>query len=98
MPASAGRNRKGKVAGEITGKGYCSTKNRYYFGLKLHASAFRRKQTVPFPESPVPGQASENGRAVFRENRGETTIKRTCFGDKIYVESFFYRENEKTNI
>ena len=36
---STGRNRKGKVAQEITSKGYCSTKNQYYYGLKLHALA-----------------------------------------------------------
>jgi hypothetical protein len=40
---SAGRNRTGKVAPEITSNGYCSTKNQYYYGLKLHALAFRRK-------------------------------------------------------
>lgn len=29
-----GRNRHGKVAREIADKGYCSTKNQYYHGLK----------------------------------------------------------------
>ena len=31
-----GRNRTGKVARDIADKGYCSTKNLYYHGLKLH--------------------------------------------------------------
>ena len=31
-----GKNREGKVATEITSKGYCSTKNMYYYGMKLH--------------------------------------------------------------
>ena len=39
----AGKNKARKVATEITSKGYYSTKNMYYFGLKLHAVAFRRK-------------------------------------------------------
>jgi hypothetical protein len=34
--------RKGKVAREITDKGFCSTKGMYYYGLKLHALAFYR--------------------------------------------------------
>ena len=41
----AGKNKTGKVATEIATKGYCSTKNMYYFGLKLHALAFRREGT-----------------------------------------------------
>jgi hypothetical protein len=31
-----GKNREGKVAKEITSKGYCSTKDMYYYGMKLH--------------------------------------------------------------
>ncbi len=38
----AGRNRKAKMALEITFKGYCSTKNMYYYGMKLHALTSRR--------------------------------------------------------
>jgi len=38
-----GRNRQGKVAREIADKGYCSTKNQYYHGLKLHLVGYRRK-------------------------------------------------------
>jgi hypothetical protein len=45
-----GRNRTGKVAREITDRGFCSTKNKYYYGLKLHLTAYRRKGTLPFPE------------------------------------------------
>jgi hypothetical protein len=46
----AGRNRQGKVAVEITTKGYCSTKNMYYYGLKLHALTLRREGTNPLSE------------------------------------------------
>ena len=42
------KNKVGKVATAITSKGYCSTKNMYYFGLKLHAVAFRREGTILF--------------------------------------------------
>lgn len=43
-----GCNRQGKVAREIADKGYCSTKNRYYHGLKLHLVGYRRKGHLPF--------------------------------------------------
>lgn len=38
----------GKVACEITDKGYRSTNSMYYFGLKLHALAFRHPNKLPF--------------------------------------------------
>jgi hypothetical protein len=92
---SAGRNRTGKVAPEITAKGYCSTKNQYYYGLKLHTLAFRRKGTIPFPESIVLSPASENDLSIFKENWGDTISNRTYFGDKIYSD-FEYFDREKT--
>ena len=36
--------RQGKVAPELSEKSYCATKGIYYFGLKLHARAFRRNE------------------------------------------------------
>ncbi len=42
--------RAGKVAMEITDKGFCSTKGIYYYGLKLHALGFRRLGQLPYPE------------------------------------------------
>jgi hypothetical protein len=39
-------NREGQVARELTSKGYCSTKNLYYHGLKLHALAQERKAAL----------------------------------------------------
>jgi len=91
---SAGRNRIGKVAREITAKGYCSTKNQYYYGLKLHALAFRRKGTIPFPESIILSSACENDLSIFKENWGDTIFNRTCLGDKIYSD-FDYFDHQK---
>ena len=65
---SAGRNRTGKAAPEITAKGYCSTKKQYYYGLKLHGLAFRRKNTLPFLESIVLSPADENDHRIHLSN------------------------------
>ena len=75
--------RKGKVATEITDKGFNSTKGMYYYGLKLHALGFRRPKQLPFPEQFLLTPASENDLNIFKQAWG--TIKnRTFFGDKIY--------------
>ena len=42
--------RAGKVAPELTSKGYCSTKKLHYIGTKLHSVAFHRPGGLPFPE------------------------------------------------
>jgi hypothetical protein len=75
--------RTGKVAREITDKGYCSTKSMYYYGLKLHALAFHRQHRLPFPEQLLITPASENDLTVFK-NAWEGIENRTFYGDKIY--------------
>lgn len=91
----AGRNRVAKVAKEITTKGYCSTKNQYYYGLKLHALAFRRKGTIPFPESITYTPAEDNDLTVFKQNWGDIIANRMIFGDKIYSDFEYFNDNKK---
>jgi len=75
--------RVGKVAPELTDKGFCSTKSMYYYGLKLHALGFRREKQLPFPEQLLITPASENDLNVFR-NAWSSIENRTFYGDKIY--------------
>ena len=91
--------RKGKVARELTDKTYNSTKNLWYYGVKLHALNFYNKGTLPYPESIVISKASESDLTIFKENWAK--IKdRKFFGDKIYCnEEFFenlFSENNST--
>jgi hypothetical protein len=81
--------RAGKVAKELTDKGYCSTKDMYYFGVKLHALAFRRKNTIPFPEEIQITPASVNDLTVFKE-AWSGKQNRCFFGDKIYTNQEFF--------
>jgi hypothetical protein len=71
------------VAGEITDKGFCSTKSMYYYGVKLHALAFHRPDHLPFPESIVITPASENDLNVHKQNWSNIP-NRSFYGDKIY--------------
>ena len=91
----AGRNRVAKVAPEITSKGYCSTKNQYYYGLKLHTLAFRRKGKIPFPESMILTRASENDLTVLKQTWGDHIYDRTIFGDKIYSDFKYFNQIKK---
>jgi len=81
--------RTGKVAPELTDKGYCSTKSLYYHGLKLHTLAFRRVKQLPFPEQLLITAASENDLNVFR-NAWSNIENRIFFGDKIYHDHDFF--------
>jgi hypothetical protein len=86
--------RLGKVARDLTDKGYCSTKSLYYYGVKLHALAFRRLNSIPFPEDILITPASESDLNVFKEAWSGKT-GRNFFGDKIYNNLDFFSELEQ---
>jgi hypothetical protein len=75
--------RQGKVASELTAKGYCSTKDMYYYGLRLHAVSWRRPGTLPWVESLVVSSAAENDLSIFKENWSGIE-NRVFYGDKVY--------------
>ena len=81
--------RTGKVAPEVTAKGFCSTKNMFYFGTKLHALAFRRDNHLPHPEQLLVTPASENDLNVFKQ-AWSNIENRTFYGDKIYLNEEFF--------
>lgn len=88
--------RSGRVAPELTDKGYCSTKSMYYYGLKLHALAFRRDQRLPFPEQLLLTPASENDLNVFK-NVWSSIDNRTFYGDKIYYDNPYFEDLYQTH-
>ncbi len=83
--------RNGKVARNITDKGFCSTKSMYYYGLKLHMLCFWRKGNLPFPEAFVITNASENDLNVFKHNWSHIK-NRTFWGDKIYIDEHYFEK------
>ena len=84
------------VARELTDKGYCSTKNMYYFGLKLHALAYHRPNHLPFPENIVITPASEHDLNVHRQNWSNIP-NRTFYGDKIYCDEELLKDMENSS-
>lgn len=87
--------REGKVAREITDKGFCSTKGIYYYSLKLHALAFHRSHHLPFPEQFQLTPASENDLNLFKQAWGGIE-NRFFFGDKIYHYSLYFHDVANT--
>ena len=77
--------RSGKVAPEITDKGFCSTKSMYYYGMKLHMLGFRREGKLPYPEEILFTPASVNDITVYKQ-AWSNIENRTFFGDKIYMD------------
>jgi hypothetical protein len=94
-----GKNRKAKVAREVVDKGYCSTKNMYYYGVKLHLLGYRRPGTIPFPEFIGITAASENDLTAFKELFGDSIYDRLIFGDKIFSDKpYFELKSDQQNI
>ena len=87
-----GRNRTGKVAPEIADKGYCSTKNQYYYGMKLHLVGMRVKGHIPFPHQLVLSPASENDLTVLKRECVPSIAGKTIFAGKIYRDNDFWSE------
>lgn len=92
----AGRNKKGKVAQELTDKGFCSTKNMYYYGSKLHVLASRRVGSIPFPEIILISPASENDLTVFKYGCGDYIYNKDIYADKIYSDLSYFEEKQQT--
>jgi len=81
--------RTGKVAKELTDKGFNSTKGFYYYGLKLHALGFRRIGKLPHPEQILFTPASVNDLSLYKEAWSKIN-NRVFYGDKIYIDKDFF--------
>ena len=90
-----GRNRTGKVARDIADKGYCSTKNLYYHGLKLHMVGYRRKGHLPHPCQIALSPASENDLKVFQSECMPDLFNKKIFADKIYRSSGYWEQERR---
>lgn len=93
-----GRNRQGKVAREVADKGYCSTKEQYYYGVKLNLLAYRRKGKLPFPEHYVITPASENDGTVFKRDLAPELQDKNIFADKIYQDTAFWQQMQEQQL
>lgn len=79
------RSSSAKVAPQLCSKGYCSSKQMYYYGLKLHVAGIVSPNALPMPETSWITSAGENdltaARPVF-EHMSNCKI----YADKIYAD------------
>ena len=90
------RSSSARAAKELCDKGYCSSKNMYYYGLKLHLMGFVRPDTLPMPECCGITSASENDLTVARPML-ELIYNRKIYADKIYQDTDFNAQLQHKN-
>jgi hypothetical protein len=69
MPVIVANNKRSssaKVASDICDKGYCGSKNMYYYGVKLHVLGQYKKGTLPTPTNICITKASESDLSVAK--------------------------------
>lgn len=81
--AHAKRSSTARVAAQIANKGYCSSKNMYYYGVKVHVLGLRRPAHVPLPDYIGLSPASENDLSAFRQ------IAHQLHGGEIYLDKAY---------
>lgn len=72
-----------KIAPELAGRGYCSTKKLYYHGVKAHVVARQRPGTLPDLEILIIEEASRHDGPVFDQIR-PMLHDNLAFGDQAY--------------
>jgi hypothetical protein len=77
--------RQGVVAPELSEKSYCSTKGLFYFGVKLHTVAKRRKNALPIPEYLGITSAAEHDLEAIR-SISPKMVNKSIFADKAYID------------
>ena len=84
--AHAKRSAHAAVARELANKGYCASKDEYYYGVKLHILALRRPGTLPVPDSIGLSPASEHDLAMFRQIVAQLHGG-DVYADKAYIDA-----------
>ena len=83
--ANAKRSSSAKSASEISDKGYCASKDMWYYGVKLHGLAQRRYETVPLAAQFALSKASVNDLPIAKE-MFDDVYGIDIFADKAYID------------
>ena len=84
--AKQGHRFKACVAKEIADSGYCSTKNLYFYGVRVHIVARENRGTLPTPEYIGVTGASHYDGKIFDQIR-PVLHNNYLYGDKAYLRS-----------
>jgi hypothetical protein len=84
--AGGKRSGKAKVAGELCNKGYCASKDMWYYGIKLHIFAQCNYKSMPTPVMMTVSKASEHDLPVAKSMLEDTRNIRV-FGDSAFADA-----------
>ena len=82
--AKGNRSDDAKVARQIANKGYCSSKDLYYHGIKLHSLGVCTPNKLPKPLQFHISKASANDNTIFKQQIAPLYSNIRVYGDKIY--------------
>ena len=83
--AGARRSGRAKVAGEACSKGYCASKDMWYYGVKLHTVAQSNFKAMPTPAIMAVSKASEHDLSIAKEMLDDAYNMR-IFGDSAFAD------------
>lgn len=83
--ASAKRSSNAKVANDLADKGFCASKNMYFYGVKLHCLNSVQEGSIPFPSFAGLAPASFNDNFMFKQVSQNINNCRV-FADKAYCD------------
>jgi hypothetical protein len=100
MVANGRRSGSAKVASDICDKGYCASKDTYYYGVKLHSLNQKQYHSLPKPTmfGVTPASVSD---ITFAKEALYDVHDIDIYGDKIYNDSDWFeymREHNNVNI
>ena len=90
--ANAKRSGSARVAAEFANKGYCASKDMYFYGVKLHVMAFRCPGTLPLPDQIRLAPASPHDLTIFREEFVPTLEGGALYVDKAYLDELLQQQ------
>ena len=79
------RSGRAKTASEMCSKGYCASKDMWYYGVKLHTLPQSNHKSLPTPALMMVSKASEHDLVVAKEMLKDVT-NMTVFGDKAFID------------
>lgn len=83
--ANAKRSSRARAANEFANKGYCASKNLWYYGVKVHILAIKRTGTLPLADFIGVTPASDHDLNAFRQI---SPVLENCelFADLAYID------------
>lgn len=85
MLSTGEKAKRCRTASGLADFGYCSSKDIYYYGVKLHTLAVRRTGKLPVPSSVFLSEASKHDLTAFKETAPPIPTG-TLFADKAYAD------------